>query len=255
MRMRAALAALALSAPVVLAPSLSDASTIAGISITAIHANALTVNLKASLAALRGYGYYGGYYASYLYVGFGDGVSGTDNLTTESPGPPRIAVGVVTHTYVAPGTFRASVTQCCGNTTIFGGPGIDVTDTTTFTVCAAGDPDADGDGIADACDACPGTVAGAAVDAHGCSCAQKSCDDAIACTIDSCDASTAECTHVQDDASCNDGDPCTQDFCNPTSGCVHRGGECYRPENLGARLSRNAVSPSFMSAVAASRPK
>lgn len=244
MRTRAVLAALALSTPVALGPAASGASTLAGVSITAIHASALTVQLKGSVASLRSYGYYGGYYPSYLYVAFGDGHLGSDDLTTSSAGPPHIAVGVISHTYVSPGTYRASVSLCCGNTTIFGRPPGYLTDTTTFSTCGPGDPDADGDGIPDACDGCAETAAGAGVDAHGCSCAQKSCDDGIACTVDGCDDSTAECTHAQDDGACADTDPCTQDFCNPTTGCVHRSsdddgdGVCFGRDNC--PFTRNA---------------
>lgn len=47
---------------------------------------------------------------------------------------------------------------------------------------------------------------------------QISCDDANACTIDSCDASTG-CVHAT--ASCDDSNVCTIDSCNTTTGCVH----------------------------------
>ncbi len=43
------------------------------------------------------------------------------------------------------------------------------------------------------------------------------CDDANACTTDSCDA-VAGCRHQP--AVCNDGNPCTDDSCDPLAGCV-----------------------------------
>ncbi|TMA37200.1 MAG: hypothetical protein E6J83_16190, partial [Deltaproteobacteria bacterium] len=59
--------------------------------------------------------------------------------------------------------------------------------------------DADGDGIPDAADRCPGTPAGAAVGRDGCACADPghaSCDDGNACTSDRCDPATAACLHA-----------------------------------------------------------
>ncbi len=72
-----------------------------------------------------------------------------------------------------------------------------------------------------------------------------SCDDGLACTIDSCDAKVG-CTHTNASAttcddgnvcttgdacsngkcigsatSCDDGNPCTQDACTPGTGCLH----------------------------------
>jgi len=53
------------------------------------------------------------------------------------------------------------------------------------------------------------------------------CDDAIACTIDSCDVGSG-CLHKIDDAPCNDAQPCTSDACDALNGCVHSGaaGNC-----------------------------
>ncbi|HZN03901.1 MAG TPA: hypothetical protein VFD06_09985 [Candidatus Polarisedimenticolia bacterium] len=48
----------------------------------------------------------------------------------------------------------------------------------------------------------------------------RSCDDTIACTIDSCDSSLG-CVNAPSDAACDDSNPCTTDSCNPASGCVH----------------------------------
>jgi hypothetical protein len=46
-----------------------------------------------------------------------------------------------------------------------------------------------------------------------------SCDDGIACTIDSCDSVVNDCVHFGDNASCYDNNPCTVDVCDPDSGC------------------------------------
>ena len=48
----------------------------------------------------------------------------------------------------------------------------------------------------------------------------NSCDDAINCTVDSCDA-TGGCTHLAAAAACDDGKPCTFDTCQSTNGCTH----------------------------------
>ncbi len=79
--------------------------------------------------------------------------------------------------------------------------------------------DTDGDGIDDVCDTCPNTPPDAVVDANGCSCAQKSCDDSNACTNDSCDPQTVACIHAP--TNCDDSNPCTDDSCDSITGCVH----------------------------------
>jgi hypothetical protein len=198
-------------------------SHIAGVSITATGATGLSVDFSASGATLAYYGYTGTYGVSPL-VQFGDGSSTgfVPPLVSGGPfAPPAIFAGSLSHSYAFPGAYTATISTCCSNYTIFGTSTI-LSDTTTFTVCSPLDPDADGDGIADGCDSCASTAGGDAVDADGCSCAQKSCSDGIACTLDSCTPATAECVHAQDDASCADLDGCTQDFCNPTTGCVNR---------------------------------
>jgi hypothetical protein len=47
------------------------------------------------------------------------------------------------------------------------------------------------------------------------------CDDAIVCTVDSCDEATDTCVHTPDDLPCADGVPCTDDFCSTQTGCMH----------------------------------
>ncbi len=49
---------------------------------------------------------------------------------------------------------------------------------------------------------------------------QIDCDDAIACTIDTCDRALG-CQHTPDDAACADGNPCTADVCDPHAGCTN----------------------------------
>src|SRR5262245_26327314 len=140
MKSRHVVAALAILVATV-APA--RATHLAGISITAIHANGLTVDLESSLATVNP-GYYGGYYPfAYLYVYFGDGFYRGNSLPLVSGGaghPPSIFAGAISHTYAAPGTFTAHVESCCANTTIFGAPtggsrttGFELTDTTTFS--------------------------------------------------------------------------------------------------------------------------
>jgi hypothetical protein len=46
------------------------------------------------------------------------------------------------------------------------------------------------------------------------------CDDAVACTVDSCVAD-AGCLFTPDHAACNDDNPCTDDICDPDNGCIH----------------------------------
>jgi len=98
----------------------------------------------------------------------------------------------------------------------------DVAGVSALYPMAAAAADADGDGVPDASDRCPGTPAGAVVGSDGCACADAghvSCDDGNACTSDSCDARTAACVHAA--VSCSDGDPCTVDGCNAATGCFH----------------------------------
>ena len=45
------------------------------------------------------------------------------------------------------------------------------------------------------------------------------CDDANACTLDSCD-NVKGCQHTDTSASCSDGNVCTDDSCEPSKGCV-----------------------------------
>ncbi len=122
--------------------------------------------------------------------------------------------------------------------------------------------DSDGDGVLDANDHCPTTPAGKVVDAQGCACVDAghaSCNDNDRCTVDSCDAATAQCVNTPIDCtdtdhdgypdvvdncdntppglavdatgcacgeaghvSCDDGNACTTDSCDVQTGaCVH----------------------------------
>jgi len=49
---------------------------------------------------------------------------------------------------------------------------------------------------------------------------QRSCDDGIPCTDDSCDPQSG-CIYTPDDSKCQDSDPCTDDICDPNDGCIH----------------------------------
>jgi hypothetical protein len=46
------------------------------------------------------------------------------------------------------------------------------------------------------------------------------CDDNVACTVDTCGAD-GFCTHTPDDSKCDDNVACTVDKCDPIEGCTH----------------------------------
>jgi hypothetical protein len=48
----------------------------------------------------------------------------------------------------------------------------------------------------------------------------EQCNDGIACTTDTCNASTGNCVYTANNAACNDGIACTTDSCSATTGCV-----------------------------------
>ena len=60
--------------------------------------------------------------------------------------------------------------------------------------------------------------------------APPNCDDAIACTLDSCDEANDACLNAPDDAACDDGNECLVDSCLVGQGCQHlagnEGGAC-----------------------------
>ena len=98
--------------------------------------------------------------------------------------------------------------------------------------------DADGDGVGDGQDLCPGTLLGQPVDATGCACTDAghaSCDDGDPCSVDACDPLTAACTHTP--KRCDDGDPCTHDSCQAGE-CRHTAASgtehvtCYFEQDL-----------------------
>jgi hypothetical protein len=64
-----------------------------------------------------------------------------------------------------------------------------------------------------------------------------SCDDANACTTDSCNMSTGQCVH--NPIICNDQSVCTTDTCNPATGCVFTPIVC----NDGNICTNDACSP------------
>jgi hypothetical protein len=66
---------------------------------------------------------------------------------------------------------------------------------------------------------CTGRVCGD----DGCGGSCGSCDDANACTIDTC---TADGLCTYEDVNCDDGLFCTDDGCNPASGCFHNPHNC-----------------------------
>ncbi len=50
---------------------------------------------------------------------------------------------------------------------------------------------------------------------------EATCDDSVACTVDSCDATSGACVFQLIDGACDDGNPCTDDACDFDGGCVH----------------------------------
>jgi hypothetical protein len=80
--------------------------------------------------------------------------------------------------------------------------------------------DLDGDGVANASDACPDTPSGTAVDTNGCGCDEAghvACDDGLMCTQDECSRVTGRCMGLPID--CTEGDPCLTGSCDETVGC------------------------------------
>ncbi len=74
--------------------------------------------------------------------------------------------------------------------------------------------DNDGDGIIDPLDECPATPLGEAVDAVGCSCSQKTCDDGNPCSDNVCDLNSAECVFANDNTNiCGFERDCTGSTC------------------------------------------
>jgi MYXO-CTERM domain-containing protein len=47
------------------------------------------------------------------------------------------------------------------------------------------------------------------------------CDDGVACTVDTCQEGAPNCVHTPRDVLCDDGDLCTDDTCHATDGCQH----------------------------------
>ncbi|HRH36977.1 MAG TPA: GEVED domain-containing protein, partial [Flavobacteriales bacterium] len=92
---------------------------------------------------------------------------------------------------------------------------VDDGDPCTLDQCANGVvthtfQDADGDGVCDASDACPGTANGAGINAQGCSCAQVTVDDGDPCTVDDCSNGVVTHTYVDTDGDgvCDGNDQC-----------------------------------------------
>lgn len=54
----------------------------------------------------------------------------------------------------------------------------------------------------------------------GCPTTPKNCNDGIECTIDSCNASTGECSHIPDNFYCKDPNPCVINGTCTLTGCT-----------------------------------
>ncbi|MCW5892534.1 MAG: matrixin family metalloprotease [bacterium] len=132
--------------------------------------------------------------------------------SSENPKEANAALASATMYFLAHFDGRGAALRAddrAGVTAIYPGP-------------AAGAPDADGDGVPDAADACAATPPGAAVGADGCACADAGhpgCDDGSACTADACNPASGACVHTA--VACDDADPCTADACHAALGCTH----------------------------------
>jgi hypothetical protein len=115
---------------------------------------------------------------------------------------------------------------------------VDPADAMVFVACLSGPgahsdpscncgPDVDGDGDVDLRDFAAlqrsfvGTV-------EPCSASPEACDDANACTTDTCDSITIHCRYAL--IACNDNNACTLDRCDPDVGCVHPLAGCGGPD-------------------------
>src|SRR5438132_5391813 len=87
------------------------------------------------------------------------------------------------------------------------------------------------DGNACTADGCDGTGACVHTPVSNCCTTNAECDDALGCTVDTCDTGSNTCVHAP---LCDDGDVCTTDSCNepgvctfsPVAGCCHTDVEC-----------------------------
>jgi CSLREA domain-containing protein len=100
--------------------------------------------------------------------------------------------------------------------------------------CAASQLDSDGDGVSDSIDACPGTPAGASVDVNGCSVAQGDADgDSVYILLDNCpDVSNAD---QFDDDGDTLGNVCDNDSDN--DGIADTADNCVREWNPESQVS------------------
>lgn len=109
-------------------------------------------------------------------------------------------------------TTDACTDSVCSNTPVQCPEGQECQNGNCVEVCDGNDDCDDGDACngAETCvnGACQ---AGTAVD----------CDDDNACTEDTCDPATGQCTNEDTSAECDDGVACTDDSCDPATGCVN----------------------------------
>ncbi len=115
--------------------------------------------------------------------------------------------------------------------------GVDTKADTTTPACSTKDCDDKNPCTTDSCDKLKGCVnlanTATCSDANPCTvgdvCADKvckpgkpnTCDDKLACTVDSCDKLKG-CVHKTDNSKCDDGKKCTDDTCVVTTGCIHK---------------------------------
>lgn len=160
-------------------------------------------------------------------------VGGFNRIRYRDPAKPPVLLGSVSPAPVL--QVDPSIPGCpvCGNLEVDQGESCDDGNTVSGDGCradcqdegcVAASPGYPGTPLCDDADAC--TVDVCDDQTHTCS-NVASCEEGIACTIDSCVAGA--CQHVPDDAACDDASECTVDACSTTSGCtftVQAGAPC-----------------------------
>lgn len=68
-----------------------------------------------------------------------------------------------------------------------------------------------------------------------------SCDDGVACTVDSCSETTRSCNHAPNNSACDDSNACTTDTCQSNAGCSNAPiPSCNQCASSGSACASNA---------------